>query len=202
MPYPAQTDRKGIIKTAIVLIEREGSVGLKLSRVASEIGIKSPYLYRHFKNKAALTQAIIEHTHEKLFEAYAAVMQDEGNDPQERLLNLLRAHRDFALANPNSYILAFTATDPRVRTDAMQLEQQVIPIQRIMAEISGEEHSLSALRGALALVHGFVMLELKDQLQRGGDLTVAFETAVSAYLNGWPITREPESARGQTSRPQ
>jgi hypothetical protein len=38
-----------------------------------------------------------------------------------------------------------------------------------MAKISGEDQSLSSLRGALALVHGFVLLELKDQHPHGGD---------------------------------
>ena len=54
-----------------------------------------------------------------------------------------------------------------------------------MAKITGQKQSLPALRGALALVHGFVMLELKDQLQRGGDLTMAFDASVNAYLHGW-----------------
>ena len=58
-------------------------------------------------------------------------------------------------------------------------------MQEIMAQITGQEQSLPALRGALALVHGFVMLELKDQLQRGRDLTMAIDASVNAYLRGW-----------------
>jgi len=58
-------------------------------------------------------------------------------------------------------------------------------VQEIMAKITDQEQSLPTLRGALALVHGFVMLELKDQLQRGGDLTWAFDASVNAYLRGW-----------------
>ena len=54
-----------------------------------------------------------------------------------------------------------------------------------MAQITGEAQSLAALRGALALVHGFVMLELKGQLEREGDVGAAFAAAVQAYLQGW-----------------
>jgi AcrR family transcriptional regulator len=184
-PYPAQTNRETIIRTAASLVEREGVDGLLLSQVASELGIKSPSLYRHFSNKAALIQAVIELTFDRLYEAYQTALRNENGHPKERLMDIFHAHRDFAHANPNNYILAYTATDPDLRTDPAKLEQQAITIQAIMTQISGEEGSLSALRGALALVHGFVMLELKDQLQRGGDLRLAFEASVEAYLLGW-----------------
>jgi len=184
-PYPAQTDKEAIIQTGCMLIERRGVDGLTLSEVAKELGIKPPSLYRYFASKAVLTKAIIEHTYDKMFEAYETALINASDNSQERLLSLFHAHRDFAHANPNTYILAYTATAPELRADPVRLEQQVIPIQQIMAHVTGENQSLSALRGALALVHGFVMLELKDQLQRGGDLTAAFDASINAYLRGW-----------------
>jgi AcrR family transcriptional regulator len=184
-PYPAQTNRDAIIQTAKMLIERDGVDGLLLSQVAAELGIKSPSLYRHFSSKAALIQAVIEHAFDQLYQAYEGALRNESETPKDRLLEIFRAHRDFAHANPNTYILAYTATAPELRTDPDKLEKQAISIQKIMSQISGEQQSLSALRGALALVHGYVMLELKNQFQRGGDLRLAFEASVSAYLRGW-----------------
>lgn len=184
-PYPAKTDQTEILGVARALIEREGFEALSLSKVAAEIGIKSPSLYRHFANKSALTKAVIAQTLQELFEAYELAMSDRKDPPFERLIRLFHVHRDFAHANPNAYILAYTTTDPALRVDADELERQAIIVQEIMAEISGKARSLPALRGALALVHGFVMLELKDQLQRGGDLTDAFDQSIRAYLRGW-----------------
>jgi AcrR family transcriptional regulator len=184
-PYPAQTNREAIIKTASMLIERDGVDGLLLSQVAAELGIKSPSLYRHFSSKAALIQAVIEHTFDLLYGAYEVALRNACEPAKERLLEIFHAHRDFAHANPNTYILAYTATTPELRTDPMKLEKQAVSIQKIMSQISGEQQSLSALRGALALVHGYVMLELKNQFQRGGDLRLAFEDSVKAYLRGW-----------------
>jgi hypothetical protein len=60
-----------------------------------------------------------------------------------------------------------------------------LPLQALMSAVSGPEDSLAALRGAMALVHGFVLLELHGQLRRGGDLAVDFDTVVRAYLRGW-----------------
>ena len=184
-PYPAQTNRETIIETARKLIERDGVDGLSLAQLADELGIKAPSLYRHVTSKAALLQAVIERTYQQLFRAYQQALTSASEEPKERLVALFHAHRSFAQANPNTYILAFTATDPELRTDPGYLEGQAVGIQRIMAQISGEEQSLSALRGALALVHGYVMLEIKGQLQRGSDLSAAFDAAVNAYLKGW-----------------
>ena len=185
MPYPAQTDRETIIQTARTLIERDGVAHLSLAHLASVLGIKAPSLYRHVPSKTALLQAVVTLTFQQLFQAYDAAQAEAGSAPKEQLLAILRAHRRFAHANPRTYVLAFTTTVPEERADPRMLERRVLPIQEVMATLSGWEQSLPALRGALALVHGFVMLELNDQFRRGGDLDAAFEAAVNVYLAGW-----------------
>lgn len=187
MPYPAQTDRLTIITTARTLIEDNGVEPLTLTDLAAALGIKAPSLYRHVPNKAALLLAINELTLQELFDAFAAALTTAPPDPHSQLQAVLHSYRTFALAHPQTYSLALTTTDPSERPDAHQLEQMVLPIQAIMAAISGAEQSLPALRGALALVHGFVMLELKGQFQRGGDLNGAFAAAVTAYIRGWQV---------------
>jgi AcrR family transcriptional regulator len=185
MPYPAQTDRAAIVQTARDLIETEGAEQVSLARLAAALGIKAPSLYRHVPSKAALLLAVNELTLAELFAAYAAARAAAGSEPRAQLLALARAHRAFAHAHPAAYGLAFTTTAPEQRPDAGRLEQSAIPLQELMAAVSGPEQSLPALRGALALIHGFVMLELKAQFQRGGDLDAAFDAAFNAYLDGW-----------------
>lgn len=115
-------------------------------------------------------------------------VQTSGSS-DEQLTALLLAYRHFAHVHPNCYILAFTNNDDALRPDADLLEQMVLPIQDLMTAVSGVENSLAALRGAMALVHGFVMLELHHQLRRGGDLSADFEAAVHAYLRGWHLNQ-------------
>lgn len=184
-PYPAQTDRDSIIQSACEILESNGVENLSLNKVAAEFGIRAPSLYRYVASKTDLLKAVIERTFRNQFEAYESALKNTNADPEEQLLALFHAHREFAHANPNAYILAYTTTTPELRSDPAELEQQAMVIQKIMAEISGQEQSLSALRGALALVHGYVMLELKEQLQRGGDLRMAFDESIRAYLRGW-----------------
>lgn len=184
-PYPVQTDRETIIETACALIEQDGVENLSLGKLAAQLGIKAPSLYRHIANKDALLHAVIELTFLRLFEAYDAVLASASDDPVDQILELSRVHRSFAHAHPNTYMLAYTVPDPVIPANPDMLLERAIIIQKIVAQISGEESSLSALRGLLALVHGFATLELNGQLRRGGDLSATFDEVICAYLKGW-----------------
>ena len=120
-----------------------------------------------------------------LFQAYDEALANAGENPIDKLIHLARAQHTFAHANPNTYMLAYAAQDPELRADPNMLLERAIIVQKIITQISGEEKSLTALRGLLALVHGFIMLQLNGQLQRGGDLSLTLEETVRAYLNGW-----------------
>jgi hypothetical protein len=89
------------------------------------------------------------------------------------------------LLHPVAYSLLFSNSAPDIRLDPVDAEQFALPLQKQIAELVGEESSLSALRGAWALVHGFIMLEISGQFQRAGDVNAAFEAAIQAYVTGW-----------------
>ena len=184
MPYPVQTSRAAITAAAYELIEQQGAAPLTLAQLAAALHIKAPSLYRHVANKAALIQLVNARTFELLFAAFDQALQGEA-PPREKLRRVLHAHRAFAHAHPVTYVLAFTTAASADRPADEVLEQLVLPIQALMAALIGPERSLDALRGGLALAHGFAMLELNQQLRRGGDLNAAFARSVEAYLAGW-----------------
>lgn len=184
-PYPSQTDISGILDVARQLIEQNGVEALSLGKIAGKLGIKAPSLYNHIESKNALLQAVVEQTYLAMFAAYDEALRQSTADPTEQLLNLSRAQRRFAHANPNCYMLAYTTQNPDLRADPDMLLKQAVSIQKIMAQISGEANSLAALRGSLALTHGFITLELNGQFRRGGDLSETFDQIIRAYLAGW-----------------
>lgn len=189
MPYPRQINREEIVAQAWQLIEAKGTENLSLGKLAQALGVKAPSLYRHVGSKADLLQAVNQHTSLQLIEALQTAAAQTSGSSTEQLAALLHAYRRFAHEHPHSYLLAFTNTDEALRPDADLLEQMVLPIQALMTAVSGPEQSLAALRGAMALVHGFALLELHGQLRRGGDLEANFDTAVQAYLRGWQTNR-------------
>ena len=183
MPYPTQIDRVQLVAAAQQLVENEGVEALSLHKVATVLGVKAPSLYRYVSNKAELLRAINEATVQQLF----AAMHEQAapaTAPAAQLLAMLHTFRHFAHRHPHTYMLLFTAQAATGRPDEGWLVELVLPLQRLMAQVSGEAQSLAALRGALALAHGFIMLELNGQLQRGGDLGADYETALVAYLRG------------------
>ncbi len=188
MPYPAQIDRDTIVAQARRLIREQGVEALTLAKLARALGVKAPSLYRHVANKQALLVAVNLDTLNDLFEALAEARRDATRPSSERLLAVLRAFRQYALTHPSLYQLAMTSPPGDGRPEEEMLVQMVLPLQALMADVVGEADSLSALRGAVALAHGFVMLEINQQLQRGGDLEAAFVASAEAYLRGWQLS--------------
>lgn len=184
MPYPSQIDRNSLIETARDLIEAKGAEKVSLRVVADEFGVTPPSLYRHVKNKTALILAVNTLTTRELVAAMMAAI-DDAAPIDDQLLTIVRAFRAYAHAHPICYQLAFTDMVADTIPDAEERVQLVLPLQAIFAQVAGEEKALIALRGAYAFIHGWVMLEISDQLQRGGDLRAHYEEAFLAYIAGW-----------------
>ncbi len=185
MPYPSQVSKETIVEQAWQLIEAAGTNNLSLSKLAAELGIKAPSLYRHVGNKAELLKLVNLYTSQQLVSNLNDAATQASGDIRAQIMAIMLSYRSFALTHPHTYGLAFTNTDNALRPDEDALEQLALPLQQLITAVSGQEKSLAALRGAMALVHGFVLLELHGQLRRGGDLEADFETAVHAFLNGW-----------------
>ncbi len=184
MPYPSQLDHAQLVRTAQMLIEREGVETFSLGAVARELGVKTPSLYRYVANKVDLLRQVNLAFLEGLFAVMEAAGQ-EAETPEAQMMAVMHAYRRYAHDHPRLYMMSFAYRVDELRPDEDLLVRLVLPLQAAMAEISGEAQSLTALRGVLALLHGFVMLELTDQLRRGGDLDQAFDRSAKAYLAGW-----------------
>ncbi len=184
MPYPSQLDADAILNTARAMIEAGGVGSLSLNKLAKAFKVSTPSLYRYYDSKAALLRAVNADTVQRLFDALAPAL-DADAPPTEKALRVAMRYRAFAAAHPLAYGLVFTNTIDNLRPDEAENVRLVRPYQQLMAQISGEAASLVATRGYLALLHGFVMLELAQQLRRGGDLDAAFEQSMRAYLAGW-----------------
>jgi AcrR family transcriptional regulator len=184
MPYPSQIDRDQIIQQASAMIAADGVDNLSLHKLAAVLGVKAPSLYRHVNNKTELIRDVNLATLAQLFAVMDEAASASSGTTEAKLVSIFSTYRDFAHANPRLYLLAFHENDA-YRSDENVLVQMILPVQGLMADLVGEERSLTALRGALALVHGFALLEINKQLRRGGDLDEAYRESVQAFLRGW-----------------
>ena len=184
MPYPTHITSEAVIAKARELIEAEGLDQLSLNRLATALHVRAPSLYRYFDGKNELLRAVNEMTNRALIAALDAAVAP-ATTPREQIMAMARAYRAFAHSFPATYQLLFANSSPDLRPDAGASERLVLPLQAIMASLSGEADSLAALRGILALAHGYVTLELNGQFRRGGDLDAMFTRVVEAYIDGW-----------------
>lgn len=184
MPYPSQIDREMIVETARQLIEAEGVENLSLRVLADALGVKAPSLYRYVKNKTALLRAVNEVTTREMM-AHLYAVADDALPVQDRLLAIAKAFREFVHHNPACYLLTSNTPPDVTRPSADEREQLVLPLQDLFAEIAEEMDAFPAIRGAYAFMHGWVILEVMQQFERGGDLDAHYERAFQAYLAGW-----------------
>ena len=183
MPYPAQIDRDSIIETALELIEEKGVDAVTLRVLATALGVKAPSLYRHVKNKNAMLLAVNEVTAHELVEAMMQAA-DSSAPLVERLVNVAIAYRQYAHEHPICYELAMSSKS-EIQPGQEVKVQLVLPLQDLFSQLVDKEDSLAALRGAYAFLHGWVSLEINQQLRRGGDLSAHFEQNFRAILAGW-----------------
>lgn len=77
-----RTDRQQEILTAAVrVVERDGFSGLTVRKVADEVGVSEPALYRHFANKLELMETILDDFQEAVVFHFEKLGKTTVEDP-------------------------------------------------------------------------------------------------------------------------
>jgi AcrR family transcriptional regulator len=160
-----------IVSAARGLLEEGGPEALNMRGLADRIGIRAPSLYKHFPDKAALELALIEQAFAEIGTAlYAAVAAEQPT------LELLRAYRAYATANPNLYRLATAGPLPRERLAPGLEDWAGAPFYLA----TGNSHRAQAL---FSFAHGMVILEIDDRFPDDSDLDRTWNAGVQAFAS-------------------
>src|SRR6185312_12598437 len=93
---PARSARaEQIVRAAARLLEEEGPQALTMRRLADELGIQAPSIYKHFASKAAVELALV-----------SDALWEIGRISHAAGPALATEYRRFATASPNRYRLA------------------------------------------------------------------------------------------------
>ena len=182
MPYPKTVTPDRILVIAQEMLESDGIDGLSLHKIAAKLKVKTPSLYRYIQNKEDLLRQLRRTTMTELTSGIMANARIAG-EPKETLLEMAIAYRAYALQHPRQYELAFSVNIPISAAEEMKNEQLVEPIQQLVTALTGDAQSLTMLRGLLAILHGWILLEISEQFRRGGNLESEFQAVVEHYLN-------------------
>jgi AcrR family transcriptional regulator len=143
-----------------------------MRRLADELGIRAPSLYKHFPSKAAVQSAVIS---DALFEigdiCHEAIHQGAS---ESRLMSLLLAYRNYCLSHPNLYRLA--TSGPLARNNLPTgLEDWAGNPWYV---VTGDPSLAQAL---WSFAHGMVVLEIADRYPAQSDLDSTWRAGAAAF---------------------
>jgi AcrR family transcriptional regulator len=162
----------GIVAAARRILEGEGPDALTMRRLAAEVGIQAPSLYKHFSTKRAVEAALIEEAMLEFGTALHAAVAAPG--PGGAVRSLLEACRRAALSSPAMYRLATAGPLPR---------NDLTPG---LEEWAGQPFFLAAgdpwrAQALFSFAHGMVILELDDRFPEGSDLDRTWNAGADAF---------------------
>jgi len=175
-----------IVATARILLEKEGVDALTMRRLAGELGIRAPSLYKHLPGKEAIRVALIEVAFSEIGAALHASLAQQ--DPARVIPSLLATYRRLGTAQPNLYRLATTGVLPRAHLTPGLEEWAGRPF--VLA--TGDPHLAQAL---WSFAHGMVILEIDGRYPEDSDLDRTWAAGAAAFgETGTPPPRTPVTA--------
>ncbi len=182
--------RDAILSTAGRLIDSEGGDALTMSRVAAELEVTQPALYRHVDGVGDLWRALGLQTRSELCDRLAhATVGRAGTDAIRAVAN---AWRQFGIDRPGCYRSTerFPVTGDTELEDAVErvIEVLVLCLRGFGLDDDAAVHGARTLRSAL---HGFVTFELDGAFPEPHDPDDSFDHLVDLLCLGFDTQSNP-----------
>ncbi len=159
-----------MVAAARRLLEAEGPDAVTMRRIADELGIRAPSLYKHVPHKNALEVAIVVDGFEEAAVAFEEAV-DGADDP---LSAFVLAYRAFASAHPHLYRLMTQRPLPRDLLPEGLEARAAAPLQKAVG-------SPDRARAAWAFIHGMIVLELDQRFPSDGVTEPAWRQGIAAF---------------------
>jgi AcrR family transcriptional regulator len=175
--------RKDVIEAAIACLDREGESALGVNRVARELGIKPPAIYKHLDGNAGLRKAVVIAIWQKFFAYYK--QQTAGvSEPRALLIAGGHAKRDFARSHPALYRIMMQVQLQPDDPEAAPIIQEALGFFRIGLESYGftENQLIDVMRMVNAAVSGFIAVEQAGLLTLNRSTDASFAVMLDALF--------------------
>jgi AcrR family transcriptional regulator len=159
-----------IVDVAWRLLTAEGRDALTMRRLANELGIKAPSLYKHFPDKQAVEAALID----RGFLLWGNASRQAVAQPGDPLASLARAYREVATEQPHLY---------RLMTDGALDRSRLTPgIEGWSAEPLGKWFAdPETARAFWGFLHGMAILEIDGRFPSDAQLDRSWGRGVAAF---------------------
>ncbi|NIR52012.1 TetR family transcriptional regulator [candidate division KSB1 bacterium] len=133
MMHSSNNRKDQIVFAALEIISEEGAKKLTMKKIAEKIGISDAALYRHFKNKRQIMQAMIEKVGQSLTGSISTAVANIEN-PVEKLREILRIHLSYLENNKGIPRLVFSEevhqNDPMLRSSVLRMVNHYLDLIR------------------------------------------------------------------------
>jgi AcrR family transcriptional regulator len=144
MQEDTMTRKEKLLESALTLFAEKGYDGTGVDQIAELAGITGPSLYRHFKSKEEILNALIDAAEERYNEYFGAAITIDS---------IPTSKKDFIKKTMDR--IKFAMTDPMIRKIRIFLVQEQFRNERL-AEITSR-HQVHGLVGLYEKIIGFMM---------------------------------------------
>lgn len=176
-------DAERVLARALHVADADGLGAVTLSRLARELGVRTPSLYNHVAGREGLQRAIALCGMRELADAMrrAAV----GRARADALGAVAGAYRAYARDHPGRFAATVAAPGP---DDAELQAAARDAVEVITAIVAGwglaDEDALHAVRAIRSAIHGFVVIEASGGFGLPLDLDDSFARLVGTLAAG------------------
>jgi AcrR family transcriptional regulator len=163
-----------LVRAAFAILDEEGRDALTMRRLADDLGMRAPSLYKHVKDKATLETALIEDVLFDIGDVLHAALARPGR--RGAIASVLRTYRERSLEHPNRYRLATSGP----------LRRDLLP--ECLEEWAGQPFFLAAgdpyrSQALWSFAHGMVILEIDGRYPEGRDLDRTWKAGAEAFAH-------------------
>jgi AcrR family transcriptional regulator len=178
-----------VIDAASALADGEGVEAVTLARLASELGVRPPSLYKHVAGLDAIRRALavrgIAEASRRLQRATIGKSRDAA------LFALAHAYWQFARDRPGLYAASLRAAKPGEKDVAAAGDALLGTVLAVLAGYGvRNSDALHATRGLRAIIHGFVSLDAAGGFRLKLDLDESFHRLLAAFARDLALRGE------------
>lgn len=180
-----------VVDAAGKIADAEGLAAVTLARLATDLGVRPPSLYKHVDGLDAIHRGLaLRGLNEATDRCQRATV---GKARDAALFAFAHAYWQFAREHPGLYAASVRAAKPGENDIAAAGEDLIGIVLAVLAGygVKGDD-ALHATRGLRAIVHGFVSLDAMGAFRLRLDLAESFDRVLSAFATDL-------AARGRTA---
>ncbi|MEO1146285.1 MAG: TetR-like C-terminal domain-containing protein [Cyanobacteria bacterium J06638_22] len=172
-----------VVQAAIDCLDREGEAALGVNRVARELGVKPPAIYKHLDGNAGLRRAVAL----DIWRTYLAACQARVagiTEPRALLRVGAQATRNFAQRFPARYTVMMQyqlrPTDPE-EAKIIQISLQLFQRSLQLYDLS-DAALIDAIRMVNAAIYGFISREQQELMTLSRSPDQSYEVMLDALI--------------------